>query len=70
MPITRTAHTGRGHNRDTTTGLQRDADALRDAGVTGVSVRLETPDGVRSVPSTRSSTWACARPPSPCCSRM
>ncbi|MBT2507746.1 beta-lactamase family protein [Streptomyces sp. ISL-98] len=31
--------------------LQRDADALRDAGVTGVSVRLETPHGVRTVRS-------------------
>ncbi|WP_221352125.1 serine hydrolase domain-containing protein [Streptomyces beigongshangae] len=31
--------------------LQRDADALRDAGVTGVSVRLETPAGVRTVRS-------------------
>ncbi|RSO20060.1 serine hydrolase [Streptomyces sp. WAC 06725] len=31
--------------------LQRDADALRDAGVTGVAVRLRTPDGVREVTS-------------------
>jgi D-alanyl-D-alanine carboxypeptidase len=31
--------------------LQRDADALRDAGVTGVSVRLETPHGVQTVRS-------------------
>jgi D-alanyl-D-alanine carboxypeptidase len=31
--------------------LQRDADALRDAGVTGVSVRMETPGGVRTVRS-------------------
>ncbi|WP_318216535.1 serine hydrolase domain-containing protein [Streptomyces sp. SCL15-6] len=31
--------------------LQRDADALRDDGVTGVSVRLETPDEVRTVRS-------------------
>ncbi|MEU7412378.1 MULTISPECIES: serine hydrolase domain-containing protein [Streptomyces] len=31
--------------------LQRDADALRDDGVTGVSVRLETPHGVRTVHS-------------------
>lgn len=31
--------------------LQRDADALRDAGVTGVSVRLTTPEGARSVRS-------------------
>ncbi|QFR97438.1 serine hydrolase [Streptomyces tsukubensis] len=29
--------------------LQKDADALRDSGVTGVSVRLETPEGVRVV---------------------
>ncbi len=28
--------------------LQRDADALRDAGVVGVSVRIESPDGVRA----------------------
>ncbi len=34
-----------------TSPLQRDADALRDAGVTGVSVRLETPRGVRTVRS-------------------
>ncbi|MFH8409759.1 serine hydrolase domain-containing protein [Streptomyces sp. NPDC018019] len=31
--------------------LQRDADALRDAGVTGVAVRLRTPDGVRTATS-------------------
>ncbi|MFF0834717.1 MULTISPECIES: serine hydrolase domain-containing protein [unclassified Streptomyces] len=31
--------------------LQRDADALRDDGVTGVSVTLETPHGVRTVRS-------------------
>ncbi|WP_327575748.1 serine hydrolase domain-containing protein [Streptomyces sp. NBC_00145] len=31
--------------------LQRDADALRDDGVTGVSVRLETPRGVRTARS-------------------
>ncbi|EFF88654.1 beta-lactamase [Streptomyces sp. e14] len=31
--------------------LQRDADALRNDGVTGVSVRLETPHGVRTVRS-------------------
>ncbi|MFE9685035.1 serine hydrolase domain-containing protein [Streptomyces sp. NPDC006285] len=31
--------------------LQRDADAIRDAGVTGVAVRLETPAGVRTVRS-------------------
>ncbi|AXG77727.1 serine hydrolase domain-containing protein [Streptomyces paludis] len=31
--------------------LQQDADALRDAGVTGVSVRLTTPRGVRTVRS-------------------
>nr|BFD87273.1 serine hydrolase domain-containing protein [Streptomyces sp. Xyl84] len=31
--------------------LQRDADALRDDGVTGVSVRLETPHGTRTVSS-------------------
>ncbi|QHC23131.1 serine hydrolase domain-containing protein [Streptomyces sp. GS7] len=32
-------------------GLQRDADALHRAGVTGVSVRLETPRGVRTARS-------------------
>jgi D-alanyl-D-alanine carboxypeptidase len=31
--------------------LQRDADALRDDGVTGVSVRLETPQGVQTARS-------------------
>ncbi|MFI8192101.1 serine hydrolase domain-containing protein [Streptomyces sp. NPDC085946] len=31
--------------------LQRDADALRDAGVSGVSVRMRTPQGVRAVRS-------------------
>lgn len=37
--------------RSLTRSLQRDADALRDAGVTGVSVRMETPDGVRTARS-------------------
>ncbi|TLS40445.1 beta-lactamase family protein [Streptomyces montanus] len=32
-------------------GLQRDADALRDSGVTGVSVRLDTPRDTRTVRS-------------------
>ncbi|MFD7459281.1 MULTISPECIES: serine hydrolase domain-containing protein [unclassified Streptomyces] len=34
-----------------TEAVQRDADALRDAGVTGVAVRLETPRGVTTVRS-------------------
>ncbi|MGW5329684.1 serine hydrolase domain-containing protein [Streptomyces sp. NPDC004014] len=36
---------------DSPSQLQRDADALRDDGVTGVSVALETPHGVRTVRS-------------------
>lgn len=34
-----------------TSRLQQDADALRDAGVTGLSARLETPHGLRTVRS-------------------
>ncbi|MEU8787192.1 serine hydrolase domain-containing protein [Streptomyces sp. NPDC048637] len=34
-----------------TSRLQQDADALRDAGVTGVSVRLASPDGLHTVRS-------------------
>ncbi|WP_405894329.1 beta-lactamase family protein [Streptomyces sp. NBC_00104] len=39
------------HAQGAANPLQRDADALRDTGVTGVSVRLETPHGTRTARS-------------------